>query len=106
MEEQARVAQTDPDALKNWLVASGRKYLVFNAVDLVDALRWPDGHQILQQMIEAYRNHRRTKQLARVEQQRTLEGVVDVPAVKGETLEPEEQRELWEELRKDLELAS
>jgi hypothetical protein len=108
MQEQERVAQTDPEALKRWLLASGRKYMVFNALDLVDALQWPNDHQVLQQMVEVYRDYRRTKQLQRVEQQRTLEGIVDVPAVKGETLELEEKRELLGELQKELglELAS
>lgn len=106
MNEQERVAQTDPQALKRWLLASGRKYLVFNAEDLVDALRWPEGHQVLQQLIEAYRNHRQTKFTQRVERQKTLEGIVEVHVAKGEALEPEEQRELWGELGKDLGLAS
>lgn len=100
--EQERVAQTDPEALKRWLLASDRKYMVFNSADLVDALQWPDGHQVLQQLIEAYRDHRRTMEADAVERQKTLNGVVEVKRLKSEVLEPEEKRELWEQLGKEL----
>lgn len=105
-EERLRVAQTDPEALKRWLVLTGRKYLVLNSADLVDALRWPDGHQVLQQLIEAYRNHRRTIESGKVERQETMGVVADVKLMKSEVLELEEKRELWEQLGKELELAS
>lgn len=103
MNEKTATAQTDPEALKRWLVASGRKFLIFNGMDLVDALNWPEGHQQFQQIIETYRNHRQTKQSNRMETQRTLEGVdVSVIVAKGEALEPEEKWELWQQLSEEL----
>ena len=103
MRERATTAQTDPDALKRWQLSSGRKCLVFNAVDLVDALHWPEGHQSFQQIIEAYRDHRQTKQSNRRETQRTSDGVdVSVLVAKGEALEPEEKRELLQQLSEEL----
>ena len=50
----AQIGMADPEHLKRWLRASGRRFLVFNSCDLVDALVWPAGHQTLQQMIHAY----------------------------------------------------
>lgn len=103
MRAKTTTAQMDPDALKRWLVASGRKYMIFNAADLVDALQWPEGHQSFQQIIEAYRDHRQTKQSNRRETQRTLDGVdVSVIVAKGEALEPEEKRELLQQLSEEL----
>lgn len=102
-----RVAQTSQDSLKRWLVASGRKYIIFNAEDLVDALNWPDGHRGFQHVVEAYRDYRRTKESNREERQRTLEGIeVPIKLMKDEVLEPDEKRELWEQLGKELGLVS
>jgi hypothetical protein len=105
MDVRERVAQTSPEALKKWLVASGRKYMVFNSEDLVDALEWPDQHQLLQRLIDAYREHRRTKPTGRKERQLTLGGQeVPMSVYKGEVLELEEKKELWEQLGSELRL--
>lgn len=60
---QMRTAMKDPNHLKRFLHASGREYLVLRTDHLVDAL-WapgmpPDGIEALQQIIAAYRDHRR-----------------------------------------------
>lgn len=48
----------NPQHLKNWLKASGREYIVFNAIDLVNALTWPDEIHLLQQIIAKYGHYR------------------------------------------------
>lgn len=48
----------DPGHLKRWLQESGRQWIVLKSSDLIDALPWPDGVDILMQVIEAYRQHR------------------------------------------------
>ena len=55
---QKNVAIKSPEHLKQWLSETGRRFLVFNALDLVDALPWPGGHEALVQIIMAYRDHR------------------------------------------------
>jgi hypothetical protein len=105
MQESERVAQTSAEALKKWLVASGRKYLIFNAADLVDALSWPEDHQLLQRIIDSYRNHRRTKETGRFERQTTFDGeMAPVPVYKTEVLDREEKMDLWKELDSELRL--
>lgn len=52
----------DKAHLKSWLTASGRKYLVLNATDLVDAMPFPDGVEMVQQVIAAYGQHRATRE--------------------------------------------
>lgn len=52
------VAITSPAHLKQWLEASGRKYIVLDAAHLVDSLAWPEGINELMAMIEAYKVHR------------------------------------------------
>lgn len=62
MEEKENVlfktAMKSPEHLKAWLEATGRKYIVINSVDLVNAL-WPQGRgpealQTFQQCLEQY----------------------------------------------------
>jgi hypothetical protein len=48
----------DPGHLKRWLIESKRQWVMLKSEDLVDALPWPDGVDILMQVIEAYRQHR------------------------------------------------
>jgi len=48
----------DAGHLKQWLKATGRDWIVLKSGDLVDGLPWPDGVDILMQIIEAYRQHR------------------------------------------------
>jgi len=52
------IAIRSPAHLKQWLHASGRAFIVFDANDLVDGLPWPDGVDAMIQLVEAYRQHR------------------------------------------------
>lgn len=105
MHERERVAQTSQEALKKWMVASGRKYMILNAEDFIDALNWPEDHQIWQRFIDAYRDHRRTKLKAEGDRQMALGNeAVPMSRYKGEVLEPEEKKELWEQLGSELRL--
>jgi hypothetical protein len=54
-----RTAMTSPQHLKKFLEASDRRFLVLNAPHLVDALPWPAGVELVQQVVSAYRDHRR-----------------------------------------------
>lgn len=85
-------AMKSVDHLKQWLDASGRRWLVFNALDLADALTYPEGHETFRTLVEAYRDHRRTIDSGRTE---TLTHpatgkAVEVPVFKDESLEIEE----------------
>lgn len=53
-----RVAVKTPDHLKQWLRETGRTTLIFNALDLVDALPWPSGVEALINIINCYQQHR------------------------------------------------
>lgn len=53
-----RTAMASPTQLKQWLIASGRRYIIFDSDDLVDALPWPGGVEALTQVVECYRQHR------------------------------------------------
>lgn len=81
-----------PDHLKRWLAASGRQWLIFNALDLVDALEWPAGVDRLQQLVASYGEHRSTIATGRTERNPdpTTGQEVEVPVYKGELLEREE----------------
>lgn len=54
-----RVSMKNPHHLKQWLEASGREFLIFRSEDLVDSLPWPDGVNMLMQLIAYYRIRRR-----------------------------------------------
>lgn len=84
-----KVSMKTPEHLKKWLEASGRRWLVLDTLELVDALPWPNGVDSLIQIIACYRDHRRVIPSGRVERQRdpTLKKEVDVPIMKDETLE-------------------
>ncbi len=90
--EQLAVAMKDPGHLKQWLEASGRRYMVFPAMELVDALPWPGGHEALLQIIAAFRDHRRVMETGRYafEEHPVTHEKVKVPVYKSELLEPEE----------------
>ena len=87
-----RVAMKTPEHLKQWLDGTGRRWLVLNGLDLVDALPWPHGIEILMQIIAGYRDHRATIPTGRFQPGAALAttGFVQVPVMKGETLEIEE----------------
>lgn len=52
----------DKAHLKAFLTQSGRKYLVLNALDLVEAMTFPEGVELVQQVISMYGQHRATKE--------------------------------------------
>jgi hypothetical protein len=87
-----RTSLRSAEKLKTWLEASGRRWLVFNALDLVDALPWPNGHAALQQIIMAYGAHRGAIDSGRFEVIATMPGLPQqkVPIFKTELLEVEE----------------
>ena len=84
--ESIRTAIQTPDHLLKWLEASGRRWLVFSGVDIAKGLPWPHGHEALQQIIDAYRDHRRVQDSGHTE---VIDGVA-VPVMKTEMLEIEE----------------
>jgi uncharacterized NAD(P)/FAD-binding protein YdhS len=89
--EQRNVAIKDPEHLKRWLAQTGRRFMVFNAADLVDALPWPDGHNALLQIIAAYRAQRAATLSDRVEKTTSPTGEgIELQLPKDEFLEVEE----------------
>jgi hypothetical protein len=91
-QEQLNTAMRSPVHLKQWLDATHRRWLVFNAVELMDALPWPSGVDAFMQVVMAYRDHRRTIESGRTELvEEPLTGErVEVPVYKDEGLEVEE----------------
>lgn len=91
-----RVAVHDPEHLKRFLRDSGRKYIVLNALDLVDAMEWPGGVQAVMDLVRAYREHRANRPSAwtrTVESKLPGGGRATVPVFSGEFLEPDEALE-------------
>lgn len=94
--EQIATAMKSPDHLREWLDASGRRWLVFDGVDFVKALPWPAGVEALMQMIAAYRDERRTVWTGRMEKFKGKNAITgeeidqEVKVMKGEHLEVEE----------------
>lgn len=82
-QEQINTAIQSPEKLREWLLKSGRQWMVFNGKELVDALPFPDGHEALMQIIMVYRDHRSTIPSGDVE---VVDGQ-DVERMKGERLE-------------------
>ncbi len=93
LEEQSqrlfRISIKNAGQLKAWLEKTGRTWLVFNAMELVDSLPFPDGLDTLIQIIACYRDHRRTLPSGRTEKQtdEMLGEEIDVPVMKDELLE-------------------
>lgn len=88
-ERQAKLAMSDAEHLKQWLQASGRRWLVMDAMELVDALPWPGGVQELMGLINLYTQHRRQFDSGRrqiVEDPITKEDVETI-VYKGDKLE-------------------
>ncbi len=83
------VSIKSPDHLKRWLQQSGRRWMVFDALDLVDALSWPEGVRALMELIAAYREHRGGIESGNYETQRdpTLGKEIQVPIMKTDLLE-------------------
>lgn len=92
LERAAAVAMSSPEHMKEWLEKSGRRWMVFNGMELIDALPWPEGVQEVMDVISLYRNHRRTIPSGRTET--IIEPVtrkeVTLPLCKDEHLELEE----------------
>jgi hypothetical protein len=91
-QEQLNTAMKSPAHLKQWLKATHRRWLVFNAIELMDALPWPSGIEAFMQVVMTYRDHRRTIDSGRTELvEEPLTGEkVEVPVCKDEGLEVEE----------------
>jgi hypothetical protein len=91
-QEQLNTAMRSPAHLKQWLEVTHRRWLVFNAMELMDALPWPSGVEAFMQVVMAYRDHRRTIESGRTELvEEPLTGeMVEVPICKDENLEVEE----------------
>jgi len=56
-EQQQNVSIKSQDHLRRWAQREA-PWVVFRGVDLVDALPFPDGHQMLQHLVSAYRSQR------------------------------------------------
>lgn len=94
--EQIQTAMKSPEHLREWLDASGRRWLVFDGVELVKALPWPHGVEAFMQVIAAYRDERRTVWTGKMEKFKGKNAVTgeeidqEVKVMKGEHLEVEE----------------
>jgi len=89
---QMRVAMKSVEHLCEWLEASNRRWLVFDALELVKSLPWPNGVEALMQIIACYRDHRAAQASGRTEElKHSLTGELSkVPIMKGDQLEIEE----------------
>lgn len=94
--EQLRVAMKSPEHLLRWLRETNRKWVVFYAPDLLEALPFPEGVAAFMDIVAVYREHRRGIPNGRIEVQQKLDEVtqqmvdVDVELHKDEGLEIEE----------------
>lgn len=78
----------DKEHLKRWLRAGDRQYLVIDAVEMVDALPWPDGVDSLMQLIDCYKQHRSVTSTGLAE---VMDGVAEPVAVmRDDRLTPDE----------------
>lgn len=91
-QEQLRVAMTSKDHLKAWLEGTGRRWLILDSKELVDAI-WDvaGGPGTLEGFIAVYRDHRALIPSGREVTEVNIAGdEVQVPVMKRETLEVEE----------------
>ena len=90
-EEQYNVAMKDPAHLERW-VGEARPFMVFVGPDLVKSLRWPDGHQALQSIIQQYQDHRCKipSGSVRLERDPVLDQQVEVALMKDQRLSESE----------------
>ena len=104
--EQARTAIKSPNQLKRWLEESGRRYLVFDSLDLVDALEWPLEVEQLQRLITAYRERRQTIPTGQTEKQKNpaTGEVEDITIFKTDVLTDEEKAVLITQLSDELKM--
>ena len=91
-ERAMKAAMASPDHMKAWLDASGRRWLVFSAQDMIDGLPWPGGVQEFMDLIHLYGQRRRKIPNGRFEiEVEPLTGEeVQIPLYKDENLELEE----------------
>ena len=61
MDYEITTAIDSPVKLKNWLNLTGRRFLIFNADDLVDSLTFPGEIEFLSNLISKYRDCRRAQ---------------------------------------------
>lgn len=82
----------DKDHLKKWLKESGRQWLVFNAMDLVESLPFPEGVRMFQMILDYYREYRREKPTGdiRKEDDPINGDICEVPVFHDEVLTNEE----------------
>jgi hypothetical protein len=96
-DEQLRVAMTSPAALKRYLSAADKTYLVLRTDHLVDALPWPEGIDAVQQVVSAYRDHRAVIPSGWVE---VMPGGAVGPITLAETLSLDEVEEAIRQLQR------
>lgn len=96
-EALAAVSMGNPEHLKQWLAASDRQYVVLKSADLVDALPWPAGVEAFQQVLMAYRDHRRAIRAEGPSAQLGPEG-----RMKDEDLEVDELEECMGQLAREV----
>lgn len=102
-ERQENVAIKDPEHLKRWLTQSGRKYIVLRSDHLIDGLRWPEGVESFQEIINQYRASRADKRTGEVRIETNEHGEeVEVAETFPETLTQPELQELIAELSREL----
>jgi hypothetical protein len=87
----AKQALSDPEALKRWLLESGRKFVVLVSQDLVDSLPWPEGVRQFTTAVDSYRAYRMQQASSKVEQGRDLLGrPCEITVQKSDALDPME----------------
>lgn len=119
---QLAVAVKSAEQLRDFLVRADRKYLVLNALDLLDCLPWPHAATDAMQLVSMYRDHRRVMESGWVEPVTTDasktrdDGVLpaayrdpvtreavlreSAPVMMGELLEPDEVDEVILQLQR------
>lgn len=90
-------AMKDPEHMKEWLEKSGRRWLVLDSRELIDALAkhsprtWKEGCEALQSLLALYAQHRAGLETGRFTIEQDPKGDdVRIPIFKDETLEIEE----------------
>jgi hypothetical protein len=78
--------------LKTWLEQSGRRWLIFDSLALVDSLTFPEGVDQLITMVAAYEQHRQALPTGEMVEEidPTLGKPVQVPQMKSGVLSVEE----------------
>lgn len=87
-EAQERVAMRSLDHFRQWLIASGREFLIFNSKDLLNSLEFaPDNLVLVQQIVDCYRQHRLDIPYSTRKEIEPMTGeTITVPICKDDTL--------------------